>query len=80
MWSTMPVSFPTAEQQARYGRYLGEPTSDDLARFFHLDDVDLTFLKSRRNDNMRLGVAVQLGTRSIYRFARSLILIGAFQT
>ncbi|MBD4426860.1 ATP-binding cassette domain-containing protein, partial [Xanthomonas citri pv. citri] len=38
-----------------------EPTSDQLVRYFYLDDADRAFVAEHRGDRNRLGVAVQLG-------------------
>ncbi len=58
----MPVTFLSADQQERYGRFGNDPSPEQLARFFHLDDADLTFVQSHRGAYMRLGCAIQLGT------------------
>src|SRR6266540_2429299 len=58
----MPTEFLTDDQEQAYGHYLGPPSTQQLSRYFHLDDADRERVNERRGADNKLGFAVQLTT------------------
>lgn len=54
--------FLTAKQLAACGCFDGAPSSEELERFFFLDDEDRKLIAKRRGDASRLGFALALTT------------------
>lgn len=52
----------SASARERSGQSVGDPTTQELARSFHLDDADDAQIVEKRGDANRLGFALQLTT------------------
>ena len=51
----MPTEFLTDEQEQAYGHYLGPPSTQQLSRYFHLDDAEHERANERRGADNKLG-------------------------
>lgn len=58
----MPVDFLTNEQREKYGQFTSEPTPEQLAKYFLLDDKDKMIIYRCREEHNQLGLALQLTT------------------
>lgn len=57
----MPVQFLSDEQARRYGSFHGDPSAEQLSRFFSFGPAEQEDIDRHRDDRARLGYAVQLG-------------------
>ena len=57
----MPVQFLSDEQARRYGSFHGDPSAEQLSRFFSFGAAEHEDIVRHRTDRARLGYAVQLG-------------------
>ena len=58
----MPVNFLTEEQNQAYARYPVTLTTEQLDKYFYLDDKDKTLIATCRRDYNKVGYALQLTT------------------
>ncbi|MCY4587423.1 MAG: DUF4158 domain-containing protein [Bryobacterales bacterium] len=50
------------EQGQCYGRFAGEPTQEQLAKYFHLDETERGRISRHHRNPNKLGFTVQQGT------------------
>jgi hypothetical protein len=58
----MPYEYLSDDQVGRYGRFVADPTPEELEKFFFLDEAALAQAQQRRRLHNRLGWSVQWGT------------------
>jgi TnpA family transposase len=58
----VPHEYLSDEQVSRYGRFVADPTAEELEKFFFLDGAALARAKDKRRLHNRLGWSIQWGT------------------
>ena len=58
----MPHEYLSDEQVSRYGRFVADPTAEELKKFFFLDGAALERAQGKRRPHNRLGWSIQWGT------------------
>ena len=65
----MPTRYLTEAERQGFARFGDTPSSDQLARYFHLDETDHALIAGLRGDHNRLGFALMLtGVRFLGAF------------
>ena len=58
----MSVDFLIEEQKQRYGYHVGEPSPEQLTRYFYLSDSDRSVIAEHSSVHNRPGLGLQLTT------------------
>lgn len=67
----MPVRYLTDEQRRQADQFPEDIPAEEIIRYFTLSGDDLKWIRTRRGDDNRLGVAVQLGCLRLLGFSLS---------
>jgi TnpA family transposase len=79
----MPTRHLTETQRQSFARFDGDPSPEQLARYFHLDEIDREIIKGLRGNHNRLGFALMLGSArflGVFPDARDEIPAGVLAT
>jgi hypothetical protein len=58
----LEASAQLADQEQTYARFVGSPSTQQLSRYFHVDDADIERVNLRRGAHNKPGFALQLTT------------------
>ena len=79
----MPPRYLTETRRQSFARFDGDPSPEQLARYFHLDEIDREIIKGLRGAHNRLGCALMLGSArflGVFPDARDEIPAGVLAT